>query len=143
MDEIQRHGEFCDPTDLTVDHIRYAYDNTVRQNDPLRRLCLMIRCKRIPIGQSINDLKFIALMEEGGPLVRDMMQMSWKLTLKQREQMKIQLRDKDQQLETTRKQLESLSRTHERAVKIHENRPENFEDRIEEYERQLRKYRGF
>lgn len=73
MDEIRRHGEFCDPADLTVDHIRYAYDNTVRQNDPLRRLCLMMRCKRIPMEHTINDPKFIALMEEGGPLVRVMM----------------------------------------------------------------------
>lgn len=82
MDEIRCHEEFCDPINLTVDHIRYAYDNTVRQNDPLRRLCPMIRCKRISIWQIINDFKFIALMEEGGAFVRDMMQMSWKLTLK-------------------------------------------------------------
>lgn len=85
MDEIWRHGEFCDPADLTVNDVRYVYDNTISQNDPLRRFCVMMKCKRVPIEQALDDSDFIALMEDGGPLVEDVMQMCRKLTLKQKQ----------------------------------------------------------
>ena len=49
MDEIRNHGEFCDPTNLKMEHVQYVYDNTISDNDPLRRFCVMVNCKQLPV----------------------------------------------------------------------------------------------
>lgn len=73
LKEIRFHGEFCNPRKLKVDNIRYAYQNTSHQDDPLRRLCLKMKCAAMHIEQTYSDSGFIDPLEEGGPLVRDVM----------------------------------------------------------------------
>ena len=73
MNEIWRHGDICNPADLTVKHVRYVYQNTISRYDPLRQFCIMIRGGSIPIEETFADDEFVALMEEGGALVADMM----------------------------------------------------------------------
>lgn len=63
MEEIRCHGEFCNPSDLTIGHIQYVYDNTISQDGPLRRFCIRIKCKRISIGETLADSEFLNLME--------------------------------------------------------------------------------
>lgn len=64
MDEIRLHGELCDPADLTVNHVRFAYENTISQNDPLRRFCIMMKSKGTLLEQTLVDSEFVALMEK-------------------------------------------------------------------------------
>ena len=35
MNEIWRHGDICNPADLTVRHVHYVYQNTISRYDPL------------------------------------------------------------------------------------------------------------
>ncbi|KAI9929765.1 hypothetical protein ASPWEDRAFT_530538 [Aspergillus wentii DTO 134E9] len=74
LDEIRSYAEICNPADMTVDHVRYVYENTIRDDDPLRRFCIMIKSVRTPIEKTLADESFLSLMEDGGPLVRDVMQ---------------------------------------------------------------------
>ena len=73
MNEVWRYGDICNPADLTVKHVRYVYQNTISRYDPLRQFCIMIRGGSIPIEETFADDEFVALMEEGGALVADMM----------------------------------------------------------------------
>jgi hypothetical protein len=66
------YGDFCDPADLTAEHMRDVYKNTIRKDDPLRKFCIMIKCIRTPINQTLADPDFRSLMEEGGTLVSNM-----------------------------------------------------------------------
>lgn len=59
MAEIRGHGEFCDSVDLTVNHIPYAYDNTVSLTNSLRRFCVAFRCRQTPIEKALDDPDFM------------------------------------------------------------------------------------
>lgn len=74
IDEIRAHAEFCDPADMTAEDIRYIYANTSSDDDPLRRFCVMLKCTRTPMADTFADHDFMALMEDGGSLVKDVMQ---------------------------------------------------------------------
>lgn len=74
LDEIRLHGEFCNASDLMTDLVGYAYRNTVSKDDPLRKFCIALKCVRIPINRTLANPDFQTLMEEGGPLVRDVME---------------------------------------------------------------------
>ncbi|KAL1966409.1 hypothetical protein VTN77DRAFT_4551 [Rasamsonia byssochlamydoides] len=87
LDEIRHYGEFCDPSNLTVDQVRYVYNNTSRNDDPLRKVCLLLKCVQTPIHETLGDPEFQRLMErlmeEGGPLVRDVMEICRKHAVKE------------------------------------------------------------
>ncbi|OJJ43900.1 hypothetical protein ASPZODRAFT_892689 [Penicilliopsis zonata CBS 506.65] len=74
LSEINYHADFCDPATLTTKHIRYAYQNTFRANDPLRKVCMMVKFERVPIEQTLADPAFKRLLEQGGPIVADVME---------------------------------------------------------------------
>lgn len=105
MNEIRNHGEFCDPTNLKMEHVRYVYNNTIRRNDPLRRFCVMVKCKQMPVEDTLADAEFINFMEEGGPLVKDIMQACRKQTLKQKEM----IEEHERQIQTAKKELKQVS----------------------------------
>lgn len=90
MAEIRCHGEFCKPTNVTMRHVQYVYNNTISRVDPLRRFCIMMRCERMPLEETLEDSEFIELMENGGPLVRDIMRTCKKQALKQKRKLEEQ-----------------------------------------------------
>jgi hypothetical protein len=83
LDEIRYYGEFCDPSNLTVDQIRYVYNNTARNDDPLRKFCLLVKFVQTPIHETLGDPDFQQLMQDGGPLVNDVMEICRKHAVKE------------------------------------------------------------
>jgi hypothetical protein len=73
LKEIERYGEHCDPSHLTIGHIKLIYENTAMAKDPLRKFCIFLKCVNTPIDQTLADPEFQALMVQGGPLVKDVM----------------------------------------------------------------------
>ncbi|KAH8700151.1 hypothetical protein BGW36DRAFT_123768 [Talaromyces proteolyticus] len=53
-----------------ADQIQDAYANTTRSDNPLHELCILFKCVQAPIGEAPVDPDFQSLLEEGGPLVR-------------------------------------------------------------------------
>jgi Ni/Co efflux regulator RcnB len=82
LDEIRMHGEFYQPSSLTPAMIQYVYRNTALRDDPLRKFCIYLKCVKEPIQETLADPEFQALMEQGGPLVKDVMEVCRKLSLK-------------------------------------------------------------
>lgn len=105
MNEIRSHGGFCDPTNLKMEHVWYVYNNTIRRNDPLRRFCVMVKCKQMPVEETLADAEFINLMEEGGPLVKDIMQACRRQTLKQKEM----IEEHEREIQNAKKELKQFS----------------------------------
>ena len=100
MAEIRWHGKFCKPTNVAMRHVQYVYNNTISRVDPLRRFCITMRCERMPLEETLEDSGFIELMEDGGPLVRDIMRACKKQALKQKQKLgeqnqKITMQGKD------------------------------------------------
>lgn len=111
MDEIRRHGEFCKPNNVTTEHMQYVYNNTISPVDPLRRFCIMMRFKKMPLEETLEDPEFLELVENGGPLVRDIMRTCRKQTIKQKEKA-------EEQEQKVSKQREEITE-HEQTIKNH------------------------
>lgn len=52
---------------LDFDSIRYAYQNTSEENDPLRRFCVRMACRAHNLESNLNDPEFIRLCEDISP----------------------------------------------------------------------------
>lgn len=85
-DEILGHGMYCDAANLTTEHIYYAYDNTIRKDDPLRRFCIMTKFEQSSIQDKLADSELFTMVENGGPLARDIMWACGKQAVNQKQE---------------------------------------------------------
>ncbi|OJJ81070.1 uncharacterized protein ASPGLDRAFT_38280 [Aspergillus glaucus CBS 516.65] len=85
-DEILEHGMYCDAANLTTKHIYYAYDNTIRKDDPLRRFCIMTKFEQSSIKNKLADSELFTMVENGGPLARDIMWACGKQAVNQKQE---------------------------------------------------------
>lgn len=85
MNEILGHGLFC-KENLTTEHIYYAYENTIQKDDPLRRFCTMTKIEESSMEDKFADPELFTLMENGGPVARDIMQACGKQAIKQKQE---------------------------------------------------------
>lgn len=137
MDEIRCHGEFCKPNNVTMEHIRYVYNNTISPVDPLRRFCIMMRCKKMPLEETLEDPEFLELLENGGPLVRDIMRTCRKQTIKQKEKAK----EQEQKVSKQREEIadyEQKVADYEQTIKNHKEEIGRHMNSIEMWKRRHR-----
>lgn len=85
-DEILGHGIYCDAANLTTEHIHYAYDNTIRKDDPLRRFCMITKFEQSSMEDKVADSELFTMIENGGPLARDIMQACRKQAVNQKQE---------------------------------------------------------
>ena len=89
MDEILGHGLYCKSSNLTTGHIHYAYYNTIRNNDPLKRFSIMTKFELSPTEDNLVNPEFSTLMESRRLLMKDMVHACRKQALKQKQRIEI------------------------------------------------------
>lgn len=62
---------YCFRAVLTLDEIRYVYENTHETYDLLRRYCIWKMCAQVTINPTLAQEVFFELSIEGGPIMMD------------------------------------------------------------------------